>query len=663
MKEMTSRFVFPQAKIQKLIVVLALMMCAFQLYVTIFGGYAPLKLRSTHVGFVLVLIFLTTPATKAMKKQKLLSYYDVLLAICSATIVGYIYYDFDRLLNRVDLISKLTTLDFILFGLSVILVLEATRRCVGWALPIIAMCFAGYAFIGPYLSGAFWHRGMSIENFIDQSAMNLNGIYGTPIAVASTYVFLFVLFGSFLLQTGCGDTLIEIANAMAGKSKGGPAKIAVLSSMFFGTINGSSVANVITTGSVTIPMMKSMGYKKNFAGAVEAVASTGGQIMPPIMGAAAFVMAELMGESYINICIAAILPAVLYYLALLLSVHLEADKLALPTMEENDMKQAGKIFIQAIPLLIPVALLLITLCMGYSSTRAGLVALGSLVVIGIIKPKDRLTPARIIEGIVNGVKSALVVSITCATAGIITGVVNALGVGVKFTSLINTFANGNMALSLVLIMCATLILGTGLPTTAAYIIAAAVAVPPLIALGVTKMAAHFFALYFACVSSITPPVAVAAYAAAALSGGSPMKTGFTASRLGISGFIVPYLFVFNPVLLMDGTISEILLAVPTAVLGISAISCALAGWIFSKQSILFRIILFAGGLCMMIPGGLTDVIGLALCVPLVLLSKRAANQMFREAKVITADELNRLAEIQAKEINSDIITNLDMEAN
>ena len=659
--EIGNFLIFPKDKLSKLVGVIAFIMCVFQLWVTITMRLEPLKLRATHIGFILVLVFLTFPATNKLKKEKMMSIFDVLLAIIPILTTLYVYVEFNRLSNRIDLVTKLTVLDYIVFSAVVLMVIEATRRTTGLALVIIMAVFILYSLFAKYLPHPFYNKGLTVAKLIDQLAMNISGIYGTPVGVASTYVFLFILLGAFLLKTGAGQSVIDIATALTGKSKGGPAKVAVIGSMLFGTINGSSVANVIAVGPVTIPMMKGLGYKKEFAGAVEAVASTGGQILPPIMGAAAFVMAEVMSTPYIDICKAAIFPAILYYIAVFFMVHLEADKLNLPTMPKNDFKKAGILIKNVMPLFLPVVALLTTLIMGYSPIRAGLVGLTLLVLIGIIQKNNRLTPRRIIEGLIEGAKGALVVSTTCAAAGVVTGIINAMGIGFTFTSAVFTMAGGHLVFGLILVMVATLIVGMGLPTTAAYVIAATVVVPPLIQMGVTKMAAHFFAFYFACLSSITPPVAVAAFAGAALAGSSPIRTCVTATRLGISGFIVPFLFVFNPELLLSGNVIDIIFTIPLSIIGVFGVSCGLEGWIFTRQNILFRLLLFIGGIALIVPGIISDLIGFVLLAPLVIYSYKQSKKITaRKSQVISQQELDK--GIEEAKIDQNIIAGIDVDS-
>lgn len=614
-----SIFSFPRAQVEIVVKMVGVALCLFQLYTTAFGVLEPIKQRSVHVAFILVLAYLIFPAVRKSETAKeWITLWDFVLMGLAIVPVSYLFYDYDRIINRIELVSPLTQGDILVGSLLILLILEATRRVVGWPLVIVGIVFLVYAFIGPYLPGGFWHRGLSLKQLVDQLTMTLGGVYTTPIAVCSTYIFNFVLFGAFLVKTGTGQAIIDLAQALTGHTKGGPAKVAVVASGLFGMINGSSVANVASTGSFTIPMMKSLGYQPHFAAAVEAAASLGGQLMPPVMGAAAFVMAEMMGISYLSICKAAILPACLFYFALLIMVHLEADRLGLQTMEKAQLRKARDIFVDTVHLFIPIVTLLVILIKGYSPLRASFVALGTLIIVSMLRKKSRLNPKEFTEGLVSGAKNSIVISTTCATAGIVIGIVTYLGVGFKFASAIVSWSGGYVLIALILVMIVSLILGMGLPTTAAYIIAASIAVPPLVEMGLPQMAANLFVLYFACISSITPPVAVAAYTGAAIAGSDPLKTGFTAARLGTSGFLVPFIFAFNQRLLLEGVPVRILLAVITSIIGVMAISFALEGWIKSRVSGWVRPLLFLGGVAMVFPGMLTDTVGLVVITPIVL---------------------------------------------
>lgn len=613
---------FDRKKIEPVVRFVCIALCAYQLYTTAFGLLEPLKHRSVHLAFILVLAFLIYPVSRKSEKAKArISVLDLSLSIVSVVPLIYLFAQYSRIINRIELVSPLLFTDVVIGIMLILLILEATRRVVGLPLVIVAVTFLVYAFIGRSLPpGPFWHRGLSVKQLVDQLTMTLGGVFTTPLAVTSTYIFNFILFGAFLVKTGTGQAIIDLAQALTGHTKGGPAKVAVVSSGLFGMINGSSVANTASTGSFTIPMMKSMGYKPHYAAAVEAAASAGGQIMPPVMGAAAFVMAEMMGVNYLWIVKAAVLPALLFYIALIVMVHLRADRLRLETMERMQLKRAKEVFIDTVHLFLPILALMFMLVRGYSPLRASLIAVITLVLLAMLRQKSRMNLSTFADALVSGAKGSLVISTTCATAGIIIGVVIYLGVGFKFASAIVSWSGGYIVIALFLVMIVSIILGMGLPTTAAYIIAASIAVPPLIEMGVSQMAANLFVLYFACISAITPPVAVAAYTGAAIANADPVKTGFTAARLGISGFIVPFVFAFNQQLLLIGNVFDIVLTVISSLIGILAISFAFEGWIKTSIPIWMRPILFLGGFLMIFPGVATDGIGLLLIAPICVYS-------------------------------------------
>jgi len=453
----------------------------------------------------------------------------------------------------------------------------------------------------------------------------LEGIYWVPIGVSASYVILFVIFGAFLETTKTGDFFINIANSIAGKAQGGPAKVAVISSALFGTISGSAVANVVSTGTYTIPLMKKTGYKSYFAAAVEAVASSGGQLMPPVMGAAAFIISEMTGESYLKICIAATIPAILYYLGIFIAVHMEAKRIGLKGLSSEEvpsffhtLKTQGYLALSAFVLIYFLAIKFTS--PAYSVFWAIVAAL----ILSFIKKETRLNFRMLLKTLEIGSKGAISVISACASAGIVVGVVTLTGLGLKFSSAILQLANANVYLTLIFTMIASLILGMGLPTTAAYIICAILAVPALTNLGINPLAAHLFVFYFAIISAITPPVALAAYAAAGIANTDPMKTGFTACKIGLVAFIVPYMFVLSPVLLMEGSITHIIWAFTTASLGTAILACASIGWLFTHLSKPIRLVLFISSLLLIHTDFITDIIAAVMIFPTILLQLHKA---------------------------------------
>ena len=508
-----------------------------------------------------------------------------------------------------------TPLDTVIGTLGIVMVIEAARRIVGLPIVIVVLCFLGFGFFGPYMPGPLAHRGLSLQQMVGHLFFTTEGVFGIPLGVSSTFIFLFILFGAFLEKTGLGKFFIDIANAIAGWASGGPAKVAVLSSALQGTISGSSVANVVGSGSFTIPMMKKLGYHKNFAGAVEAAASTGGQLMPPIMGAAAFLMAEFVGIPYMEVVKAAVVPAILYFLGVFLGVHFEAKKHHLEGTPRSELPPWGKIMKEEGHLAIPLIAIIGLLASGYTPMKAALAGIFISIATAMLRKNTRMSFYDIVDGLIKGARGALGVLVACAAAGMIIGVVTKTGVGLKLASALVTVAAGNFMLLLFCTMLTSLILGMGVPTTANYVITSTIAAPALIQLGVPTLAAHMFVFYFGIIADITPPVALAAYAGSAISGGDPLKTGVNASKLGIAAFIIPYVFVLSPQLLGIGaTFTSVLMTTTTAIIGMIGISGAMIGQFYTRANVFERLILAAGGLCLIDPHGLTDLIGVALLV-------------------------------------------------
>ncbi|MDP3057966.1 MAG: TRAP transporter permease, partial [bacterium] len=496
--------------------------------------------------FVFVLGFLLYPRSKKITSNTL-PWYDAILAGLGVSVGAYLLYNYKALIYRAGLPN---TADYIMGILAILLVLEVTRRTIGPELPIVAIVFMFYAYYGPYFPGALVHKGNSLKAIVDHLYTTLEGIFGTPIGVSSTFVFLFILYGSFLEKTGVGQMFIDLAFAATGHMKGGPAKTAVLASGLMGSISGSSVANTVTTGAFTIPAMKKVGYDKDFAGAVEAAASTGGQIMPPVMGAAAFIMAEMTGIPYFEIVKAAAIPAILYYLAVATMVHLEAVKTGLVGIPKHLLPKASDTLRRGWHLLIPLVAIVYFLMSGLTPFRAAFLSIISAILASSLKKETRISVRDFFKALENGARGAIGVAAACACAGLVVGVVTLTGLGLKFAALISGLAAGNLLLTLFLTMIASIIMGMGLPTTAKYIILAAMAAPVIVKLGVPLISAHLFILYFGVVADITPPVALAAYAGAGIAGGSAMKTGFKAVKLASAAFLIPYIFVINPALIL-----------------------------------------------------------------------------------------------------------------
>jgi TRAP transporter 4TM/12TM fusion protein len=591
----------------------------FQLYTAAFGVFEAQIQRAIHLGFALVLVYLLYPARLSKRKEGV-KWLDILFALLGLAVGAYVVVEYTDLMMRAGLP---TTGDIVFGAVCILLVLEASRRVVGIPITIVAMFFLAYAYWGPYFPGMFAHRGFSYTRIITHMYVTTEGILGMPVGVAATFVYMFILFGAFLHKTGLGKFFIDLALAATGHRIGGPAKVAVLASGFFGTISGSSVANTVTTGTFTIPLMKSIGYKPEFAGAVEAAASTGGQLMPPIMGAAAFVMSQFIGIAYIEIAIAAALPALLYYLAVGFMVHMEAKRLGLQGIPKNRLPNLKKVLSEGWHLLIPLFVIVYLLVQGYTPLRAALVCIVVTVAIAMMKKSTRLNVKDILDALESGARSAIGVSAACACAGIIIGVVTLTGVGLKIANGIVVLSGGSFFLTLFLTMIASIILGMGLPTTAKYIVLASMAAPAIMKFGVPIMAAHLFIFYFGIVADLTPPVALVSYAAAGIAQSNPMKTGFTGLRLAMAGFLIPYIFVYNPgILLIDTTPLEVVLIAATSILGAFSLALAGSGFWMRPLNIIERLVLFGSAISLIFPGTLTDIGGAVVLAGIWFLQKQ-----------------------------------------
>lgn len=600
----------------------------FQLYTGAFGQLTAYLQRTIHLGFALVLIFLLYPARKSAPKRKV-TWYDYVLALLAIIVTGYwpVYYE-----TLVQQFGGITEAQMIIGGLAILLVLEATRRAVGLPIMIIAIAFLLYAYFGPYMPAAIAHGGLNLEQLIHAMYFTTEGILGTPLQVSSTYIFLFLLFGAFLVQTGVGNYFNDLAISIAGRRTGGPAKVAIFSSALQGTISGSSVANTVTTGSYTIPLMKRLGYKKNFAGAVEAASSTGGQIMPPIMGAAAFLMIEFAGVGYWEIAKAALIPALLYFSGIWIMTHLEAKKLGLLGLPEEEIPPKKDV-LKKIHLLIPILAIIWFLYRGFSIERTALYGILATIIVSLFLKETRITPKKFILALTSGARTALGVAAATASAGIIVGVVTKTGLGLKLGNSLVGLAESVtqspqalLLLTLFFTMIASLILGMGSPTTANYIITSTIALPAILALNdqfefaIPILAAHMFVFYFGIVADITPPVALAAFAATGISGGEPIRTGLNASKLAIAAYIIPYMFVLQPQLLMiDTTFLEVLWIIITAIIGMIAIGSGLIGYWYRKLHWIERIISALVGLMLIYPETVTDFIGIGAFVVMLIL--------------------------------------------
>jgi TRAP transporter 4TM/12TM fusion protein len=587
----------------------------YQLYTSLFPPPPAQVHRSIHLAFALGLIYLLFPATKRGDRTKV-TLLDGFLSIVAAASSLYWLFNMDALMKRV---GSFNSLDLIIGGIVILMVLEATRRVVGKPIVIIAIVFMIYAMYGRNLPGFLQHRDISLERLISHTYFTLEGILGIPLSVSASFVFLFLLFGAFLEKTGVGEYFNDLALVVAGKRIGGPAKVCVFSSALQGTISGSSVANVVTSGAFTIPLMKRLGYRSEFAAAVEASSSTGGQLMPPVMGAAAFLMAEFTGISYWKIAAAAAIPAILYFVGIWIMVHFEAKRLGLRGLRDDEMPSKGEV-LRKLYLLIPIVVIIVFLMMDISPGRSAIYGIIATVLAGALKKETRMSFKDILGALEDGARAALGVAAATACAGIIVGVVTLTGVGLKFANGLLSFSGGSIFLTLFFTMIASLILGMGTPTTANYIITSTIAAPAIIKLGAPILSAHMFTFYFGIVADITPPVALAAFAAAGIAGSNPIKTGIESTRLAIAAFIIPYVFVLSPeILLIDTTVSQAAWVTLTATLGMIGVSAGLIGFWQSHMSWWERLWAVAAGLLLIDPGFITDCIGLGSLVFLFIM--------------------------------------------
>jgi TRAP transporter 4TM/12TM fusion protein len=519
-------------------------------------------------------------------------------------------------------------MDIVMGFVCILLLLEATRRVSSPILPCIAIFFLIYCFYGRAFPELFQHRGFSIKRIINHMYLGTEGVFGIPLGVSATFVFMFILFGSVLEQTGLGKFIIDLAMALAGHSTGGPAKVAVLSSGLMGSISGSSVANVCTTGMFTIPLMKSVGYQSHFAGAVEAVASTGGQIMPPVMGAAAFIMAQFLGIPYIHVALAAIVPALLYYFAVMIQVHLEANRLGLKGLPKEQLPKLVPLLKEKGLLLLPIIGIIYFLIAGYTPLKAAFNGILISIAVSYFNRETWLTPKKLAAAFENGARGAIGVACACATVGIIVGTATLTGLGLRIASAVVAIAGGKLLPTLLLTMVACILLGAGLPTTANFIVTSTMCAPALFQLGVAPIAAYMFVLYFGIAADLSPPVALAAYAGAGIAGADPFKTGATAIKLALAGFLVPYIYAYNPILvLVNFTLGRFAMSVGTAVLGVFLLGMSTVGFYKCPMNPVFRIVALSGALCLLIPGIYSDLAGLSVLVMLHVLQAAKAKRL------------------------------------
>lgn len=609
---------------------MCLALSIFHLYTAWRGPLVTLVHRAVHTSAVLFLVFILYPARRK-SNRKSPTIVDYIMATLSILIGLYIVINYNSLVMRAGVP---TNIDIAFAILTIILVIEAGRRITGKEISILACIFLLYAIVGPHLPRIIAHRGYGIRDIAEYMYLTTEGIYGIAIGVSSNYIFLFVLFGAFLSKSGMGAFFNDLAMAIAGSGKGGPAKVAVVSSGLLGSINGSAVANVVTTGAFTIPLMKKIGYKAEFAGAVEAAASCGGQILPPVMGATAFIMAEYLGMPYIKIAAAAVIPALLYYLGVIVVIHLRASRNGLEGLPKSELPKVWDVLKARGHLLLPLIGLLYLLIKGFTPIYAAFYSIILTILSSALRKETRMSFKDITEALVEGARTALGVAMACATVGLIIGVATLTGFGLKLAGAILFLGKGNLIITLFLTMIACIVLGMGLPSIPAYIITATMAAPALAKLGVPMLVSHMFVFYFGMLANLTPPVALAAFAGAGIAGGDTAKTGFQAVKIALAGFVVPYIFVFSPTLLMiDANIVEIVIATSTAIVGVFALGVFSEGYFFKEVPMLLRIVSFICALMLMLPGTITDITGVVVFGLIVLYQKKKSNTVKEELRL------------------------------
>ena len=597
--------------LERVLRVVAIAMSIYHLWAATFGAPEAMMHRSVHLTFTFGLIFLTSLSSR---KKGLSLVMDLVLLAAAMISMAHIFLNYEYVVTRYPYVQSLSGWDFWLGIVVTLLLLEASRRTIGWALPLTAVAFLLYGLFGQHLPGLLRHTGFSLETLIDQLYLTTEGIFGIPLGVSATYVILFVIYGAFLEESGAGEAFTNFATSLVGGTKGGPGKISCVSSSLFGTISGSAVANVMVDGWLTIPLMKRAGFRPQAAAAIEATASTGGQIMPPVMGAAAFVMAEFTGISYVDICKHALVPALLYYLALFMAIHFEASRSGLLGLPKEERPSLSSVMKEKGHLFIPIGVIVYFMIAGFTPMLACLYAIASVLPSSFLRKESRMGLRKILRALEAGARNMLPVAAACACAGIVVGIINLTGLGLKFTGIMLDVAGGSLAPALILTMITGIILGMGLPTTAAYIVQASLLIPALIKLGVPVIAAHLFVFYFAILSAITPPVAMAVYAAAGISGSNVWQTGLQAVRMGATGFIVPFMFVYGPSLLLMGNWLEIIMAIISASVGVILLSAGLMGWFVGETRLWQRGLLVLSAILLIKPGLTTDLVGAGIAL-------------------------------------------------
>ena len=600
-------------KYLNIISIIAVVWTVFQLYTAAVGPFVSQLQRGIHLGLALALAYALFTKTDQEKPvwRRILNYLAILLSISS---VIYMIVEFERIVARIAYVHPLEPLDYFFSFVLVLLVIEASRRVCGNAMTILAVLFLIYGFVGPYLPGVLSHRGINLKEVVEVYYFSSTGLLGEPIAVSVTYVFYFILFAAFLERSGAGQLIIDIAFRMTGKSKGGPAKAAILASSGMGTISGSAVANVVSTGVLTIPLMKKVGFSPKFAASVESLASSGGQLLPPVMGAAAFLMANAIGASYLQVALAAIIPALLYYVGLYIMVHIQTIKLGITATIEQDKAAMNKSILERIYLIIPLIVLIVLIFTNIVLAKAAFWSIVLLVIVSWFKKSTRMGLEATLDAFIDGAKQSVQVAVSCAVAGIIVGVIIQTGIGLRFTSIILDYSFGIGILTVLLVALACIVLSMGMPTSSAYIMASVLLAPALTSIGFELMAAHMFILYFAIFAMVTPPVALASYSAASIAKADTNETGWYCFYLAIPSFLIAFALLYNPALVLIGTPFEIVMGIITAILGVSGLTISVVGYLKGHINIVFRLVLVAGSIALISPSLIAGVAGLAVLV-------------------------------------------------
>lgn len=615
----------PQGLFRIVIIGFALALSIFEIWLGAIGNMDLFQYAAIFYPFVLGITFLLYSSRKNVRND-LPTWWDIIYSLLSFAIWIFFMVNTPEYLQRIPLFNELTSLETFVGIVLVVLTLEATRRTLGSSLTIIVLVFMAYTAFGHLIPGAYSHRLITLNHYLDDMVYTVNGIFGTTIGVAATYVFMFVLFGAFYTQAGGGDFFFKFAAMLSGRSVGGPAKVGVISAGMFGMISGSPTADVLTTGSVNIPIMKRIGYNPVYAGAVESAASAGGSIAPPIMGSAAFLMAEYAGIPYSDIMIAAIIPAVLYYMGIFLQVHFRSKKLNMPTMDS--VPKFKEVMKEGWMHLLPILFLIWGIEQGYTAPYVAILACALIIVMSWFNPQRRIGLRKIIEACEETLIRVIPVTLACAAAGMFIDEIMLTGLASKFGTMIFEFTFGDIFLSLVATAIMCIIFGMGLPTSTSYILTAALAAPLLINLGVSVMSAHLFIVYYSVLSCISPPVATACIAAGSIAQADPNKIGWAACKLALVAFIMPFMFVYQPGLLMEGTVGTILVAVLTSAIGIASLAAAVEGWLLKNLNGFERLVIFAAGVMMIFPQAYMDIIGIIAASSVLVskyLSRRAPN--------------------------------------